>query len=145
LSDCVLTLQALCEFSVVVTRKAKAVPDEAAASVDDFRDLFPVVAADTEALTGAMQANQERGMAFWDAMLWATARKAECGLPVGEYLRDGRQLGGLHFLNPLPCRVSSRQPWSPSLSRHPPRRQRERGVNRSHLAGLSPAGAQNRR
>jgi predicted nucleic acid-binding protein len=97
----VLTLQALCEFSVVVAGKAKAVPDEAAAFVDDFRDVFPVVAADMEALTGAMQATQEHGMAFWDAMLWATARKAGCGLQVSEDLRDGRQLGGVRFLNPF--------------------------------------------
>lgn len=101
LSDCVLTLQVLCEFFVVATRKAKAVPDEAAAFVDDFRDVFPIVAADAEALTEAMQASQEHGMAFWDAMLWATARRAGCGLLVSEDLQDGRQLGGVRFLNPF--------------------------------------------
>lgn len=101
LSDCVLTLQALCEFFVVATRKAKAAPEEAAVFVDDFTEVFPIVAADVAALSEAMWASREHGMAFWDALLWATAMKAGCGLLVTEDLQHGRRLAGVRFLNPF--------------------------------------------
>lgn len=108
--DCVLTLQALSEFFVVATRKAKARPDEAAAFVDDFRDVFPVVSAEPDTLSEAMTAHQEHGIAFWDALLWATARKAGCGLLVSEDLQDGRQLGGVRFRDPF------RTAWAADLA-----------------------------
>jgi predicted nucleic acid-binding protein len=101
LADCVLTLQALCEFFVVATRKGKATPSAAAAFVDDFEEVFPVVTADAHALAEAMAAHEEHRIGFWDAMLWATARRAGCGILVTEDLQDGRQLGGVRFRNPF--------------------------------------------
>jgi predicted nucleic acid-binding protein len=34
-------------------------------------------------------------------MLWATARRAGCRLIVTEDFQDGRELGGVRFVNPF--------------------------------------------
>ncbi len=99
--DCVLTLQSLAEFFYVATRKAGLDAAAAAAFVDDWRAVFPVVAAEEAALVQAMAALAGHRLSFWDAMIWATAREARCGLLVSEDLQDRRTLDGVTFLNPF--------------------------------------------
>ena len=48
-----------------------------------------------------MEAVEEHGLSFWDAMLWAAARSARCSAILTEDLQDGRRLGGVEFLNPF--------------------------------------------
>jgi len=54
--DCVLTLQVLAELFHAVTRKGKMPIAEASEQVSDWQIMFPVVAADRQALTRAMSA-----------------------------------------------------------------------------------------
>jgi predicted nucleic acid-binding protein len=63
--------------------------------------LFPVVAADESDLSAAVRAVERHGISFWDAMLWATARRAGCRLLFSEDLQDGRHLDGVLFVNPF--------------------------------------------
>jgi predicted nucleic acid-binding protein len=100
-TDCVLTLQSLSEFFHVTTRKGLLSVAEAVVNVDDWRKLFRVVAADESALPDAIAVVRDHGLSFWDAMLWATVRRAGCGLLVTEDLQDGRSLGGVRFVNPF--------------------------------------------
>ncbi len=100
-ADCVLTLQALGEFYSVVVRKEKRDPSGAEKFVSTWQSIFPVHAATPGCLTGAIQAVHNDGLAFWDAMLWATARDAGCGLLISEDFQDGRTLGGVTFVNPF--------------------------------------------
>lgn len=99
--DCVLTVQSLAEFFFVATRKAMLDATTAAAFVDDWRAVYPVVAADEGALVGAIAAVRGHGLSFWDAMMWATARRAGCRILVSEDLQDGRTLEGVRFVNPF--------------------------------------------
>jgi predicted nucleic acid-binding protein len=108
--DCVLTLQSLAEFFRVVTGKRGVQPTEAAAIVSAWRDVFPVHAADAAALTAAMDAVAGHSLAFWDAMIWATAQQAGCRLLLSEDLQHGRELGGVAFINPFV------EPTAPLLS-----------------------------
>jgi predicted nucleic acid-binding protein len=99
--DCVLCLQCLAEFFHAVTRKGVMTPKDAHSLVDEWRTVFPVHAASEESLLDAIRAHREHGLAFWDAMLWATARDAGCGLLISEDFQDGRTLGGVTFVNPF--------------------------------------------
>ena len=99
--DCVLTLQSLAEFFRVATARRGVAPVEAAAIVNAWRDVFPVHAADAVALVDAMDAVAGHGLAFWDAMIWATARRAGCRFILSEDFQDGRELGGVIAMNPF--------------------------------------------
>ncbi len=48
-----------------------------------------------------MDAVTSHGLAFWDAMIWATAKYAGCRLLIGEDGHDGRTLGGVTTVNPF--------------------------------------------
>ena len=99
--DCVLTVQALAEFFHATTRKNLLDPARASAFVRDWLDVFHVTSADDTALTDAMDAVEEHRLSFWDAMLWATARRIGCSAIVSEDMRDGRRLSGVEFVNPF--------------------------------------------
>ena len=99
--DCVLTLQALAEFFHATTRKRLLPAAQARALIGDWRSLFTIAVADANALSDAMDAVSEHRVSFWDAMLWATARRAGCSALVSEDLQDGRRLGGVEIVNPF--------------------------------------------
>jgi len=100
-SDCILLLQALAEFCRVAIGKSGLAIKDAGRIVQAWRDVFPVYCADAAALVDAMEAVDVHNLAFWDAMLWATARRAGCRAVLSEDFQDGRELGGVVFLNPL--------------------------------------------
>lgn len=103
-ADCVLTLQALGEFYSAVVRKKKRDPSGAEEFVSTWQSIFPIHSATPDCLTSAIRAVHRHGLAFWDAMLWATARDAGCSLLIGENFQDGRTLGGVTFVNPFLAR-----------------------------------------
>lgn len=96
-----LTLQALGEFFHATTRKGLLPHSEAADYIDEWRTVFPVVAADESALENAIDAVVDHGFSFWDAMLWATAREAGCTVILSEDMQHGRMLGEVEFVNPF--------------------------------------------
>ena len=100
-ADCILILQSLAEFFHVITRKGKRTPTDAKGFVEDWRAVFPVFAADEECLVDAMAAVSEHRLPFWDAMIWATARRAGCRLFLTEDFQDGRVIGGVTFVDPF--------------------------------------------
>lgn len=100
-ADCVLTLQSLAEFFRVATVKLGLPVGDAAKALRYWRDLFPVAAAQADTLDDAVSAVGRHGIAFWDAMLWATAREAGCAAILSEDFQDGRTLGGVRFVDPF--------------------------------------------
>ncbi len=100
-AECILCLQSLAEFFYAVTRKRLLTPDAARRWVDDWRAAFPVYAASEECLADAMNAHRRHRLAFWDAMLWATAREAGCRILLSEDFQDGLAIGGLRCVNPF--------------------------------------------
>ena len=99
--DCVLTVQVLAEFFHVTTRKGKLDAPVASAFVGDWFELFEVASADDATLLDAMDMVIAHRLAFWDAMLWATARQHGCTAILTEDMQDGRRLGGLEIINPF--------------------------------------------
>jgi predicted nucleic acid-binding protein len=100
-ADCCQTLQSLAECLNVLSRKHRIPMTEAERWVRSFRRLFPVVAAVEDDLDRATAAVVEHGLSFWDAMLWATVRRAGCRVLFSEDFQDGRRLDGVLFVNPF--------------------------------------------
>lgn len=103
-ADSVLTLQCLGEFFHVVTRKDRLDAKSATLFVRRFCAVFPVIDANVTTLEQAMDGVNRHGLAFWDAMLWATARDAGCRVILSEDFQDGQTLEGVTFLNPFAVR-----------------------------------------
>ena len=105
--NCVLTLQALAElFRTLTGPKISMPPADAAAIVQGWRDVLPVVTADDVCLTDAMDAVIHHGWSFWDAMIWATAKRHGCRLLLSEDGQNGRTLGGVTTVNPFSAEAS---------------------------------------
>ncbi len=102
ISDAVLVLQAVAETFHVLTRKNVSSPHDALLYVRGLVRAFRVVAADSDSLELAIRASDQHGVAFWDAMLWASAARAGCDLLVTEDMQPGRRLGTVHIINPFP-------------------------------------------
>ena len=101
LSDCVVTLQAICEALHATTRKGMIAHADALAAIEAVVGLMPTVCADAATPATAMAGVQRHGMSFWDAMLWATARQHGCDIIVTEDFQSGRLADGVTFLNPF--------------------------------------------
>ena len=100
-ADCVLTVQSLAEFFHATTRKGKLAPQRSEGFIDRWRAVFPIHAADEQTLVDALKAVRQHSLSFWDAMLWAVARKANCRLLLSEDMHDGQLVGGVRFVNPF--------------------------------------------
>ena len=99
--DCVVTLQALGELFRALTGRYKLRALEARDIVEAAQAAVPIVAADATCLFDAIDAVADHGLSFWDAMIWATARRAGCRLLISEDGQDGRTLGGVTIVNPF--------------------------------------------
>ena len=100
-SNCVLSLQSLCEFFSAVTRKKLMPVGDAVAQVDDWQQLFPVVSAKAATLTRALAAVKRYQLSFWDALLWATIREAGVATLLSEDFQHEHHLDGVQIINPF--------------------------------------------
>jgi predicted nucleic acid-binding protein len=97
----VLLLQTLGEFSHVALRKARIPVADIRRTIDAWRAVLPVQAADDSDLSAALDAVRAHRLAFWDAMLWACARRVGVRHLLTEDLQDGFALQGVTFVNPF--------------------------------------------
>ena len=94
-------LQTLAEFSHVATRKAKIPVNDIRRIIDAWRAVLPVQASDDSDLSMALDAVRAKQLPFWDAMLWAAAKRAGVTHILTEDLQDGFVLQGVAFINPF--------------------------------------------
>jgi predicted nucleic acid-binding protein len=99
--DCYLTLQALSEFYVVVTRKGMVRPADAGAQVENWLGAFRCAAVSPTAVRTALGDAAAGRASYWDALLVATVREAGCAVLLTEDLGDGTDFGGLRIHNPF--------------------------------------------
>ncbi len=97
----VLLLQTLAEFSNVAIRKARIPVEDIRTTVDAWRAVLPVQAADNSDLSAALEAVRAHRLAFWDAMLWASAQRAGVRHLLTEDMQDGFTLQGVTFIDPF--------------------------------------------
>jgi predicted nucleic acid-binding protein len=97
----VLLLQTLAEFSNVAIRKAGIPVDNVRTIIDAWRSVLPVKAGAEDDLALALRAVKTHRLAFWDAMLWAAARRIGVQHLLTEDFQDGFQLDVVRFTNPF--------------------------------------------
>ena len=97
----VLLLQSLTEFSNVAIRKAGIALDAIQRIVQAWCAVLPIQAADESDLFTALEAVRAHRLAFWDAMLWASAQRAGISHLLTEDFQDGFNLQGTTFTNPF--------------------------------------------
>jgi predicted nucleic acid-binding protein len=97
----ILLLQTLAEFANVATREAGIPIEEIRKTIDAWRTVLPVQAADDEDLAAALEAVRADRLPFWDALLWASAQRAGVRCLLTEDLQDGFMLQSVRFVNPF--------------------------------------------
>jgi predicted nucleic acid-binding protein len=97
----ILILQSLAEFAHMAIRKAGIPVDSVRMTIDAWRAVLPVQAANEEDLDAALVAVREHHLPFWDAMLWASAQRAGVQYLFTEDLQDGFVLQNVHVINPF--------------------------------------------
>jgi predicted nucleic acid-binding protein len=97
----ILLLQALTEFSSVALRKAGISIDEVRVAINAWRAVVEVRAAEESDLSDALTAVKAHKLSFWDAMLWATARRVGVRYLLTEDFQDGFELDGVRFVDPF--------------------------------------------
>ena len=75
--------------------------DEVRTTIDAWRAVLPVQGTEGDDLSATLDAVKKHQLAFWDAMLWATAQRAGVRHLVTEDLQDGFELAGVRFVNPF--------------------------------------------
>jgi len=100
-SSSILLLQTLAEFSNVAIRKARIPVEDIRRTIAAWHAVLPVQAADDSDLFAALEAVRAHRLAFWDAMLWASARRVGVRHLLTEDLQDGFALQGVTFINPF--------------------------------------------
>ncbi len=100
-ADSIQTLQSLGECFHVLRRKRHLGLGLARTTVDNLRRLFPIVEHRLDDLDAAIAVVGAHQIAFWDAMLWATSKRAGCRFILSEDFQDGRTLDGVTFVDPF--------------------------------------------
>lgn len=107
--DCVLLAQTLAEFYRAATRKGRAAPANAALLVRGWLDAYATAPWTEADLRAALDLSARDGLAFFDALIVATARRVGCAVLLTEEMQDGRRVGGVEIVNPF--RPGAVMPW----------------------------------
>lgn len=99
--DVLLVLQVLTEFYSVAVRKFGGSPATIRQFIQRLRSVLPVHPLIETDLDDAMYAVERHGLAFWDALIWATCKRVGVMLLLTEDFQSGRQLDGVTFLDPF--------------------------------------------
>jgi len=100
-TNAVFLLQSLAEFSSVAVRKAGIPVENVARIVKAWCAVLPIQSADESDPYLALDAVRAHRLAFWDAMLWASAQRAGVRQLLTEDFQDGFVLGNVTFINPF--------------------------------------------
>jgi predicted nucleic acid-binding protein len=98
---CVQPMQTFGELYTVLVGKYRRPPSEALTIVQAYRTLLRTTVALETDFDDAMRAAPTYRLQFWDAMIWATARRAGARVLLTEDMDDGRDLEGVRIVNPF--------------------------------------------
>ncbi len=99
----VISLQNLAEVcSVCLTRlKPPAPVDQVRGIANDLTRLLRLLTPDGATVTDALNGVERHGLSFWDAMIWAVAKREGVVEILSEDFQSGREVEGVLFTNPL--------------------------------------------
>ena len=99
--ELVLSAQILNELSATALRRGTPIEEVQAAVVKWSEIANILLPLQTEATTSALEGVQRHGLAFWDALIWVTAREARVPVVLSEDFQHGREIEGVRFENPF--------------------------------------------
>ena len=96
-----LSVQCLAEFFWVTTRgpQPKLSVAEATLQVERLTRAFPVFDVTPLIVLEATRGARDRGMAYWDAQIWAAARLNQVAVVFSEDFSPGSVIDGVRFVN----------------------------------------------
>ncbi|GAB4323896.1 MAG: PIN domain nuclease [Dehalococcoidia bacterium] len=99
----VLTTQVLGEFFVTVTRKIPSPlsPEQAERSLTNYVRSWTVFDLTPAVVLEAARAVRQYQMAYWDALVWSSAKLNQVAYVLTEDLTDGTLIENVRFVNPL--------------------------------------------
>ena len=96
----VLSTQILQEYCNVALKKLKLPPSYIRQQLDVY-EQFEVVQVTSSIIRTGIDLHQTRSIAFYDAIVVATARAAGCGLLFSEDMNSGELIDGVRVSNPF--------------------------------------------
>jgi predicted nucleic acid-binding protein len=96
-----ILLQTLGELSNVVTKRHPRLLPQTERFLQVTSTLFELVPMEFDDLSDALLVHTQHKLPFWDAVLWATARRTGCTTFFTEDMQDGRVIGGVTIRNPF--------------------------------------------
>jgi len=99
--DCLLTHQALGEFFNAARYKLRMPGAVVAEFVREWSSVFPSTGSSLSAVRAAVALAAPGRLAYWDAMLLATADEAGCTVVLSEDMQDGMRVGSVFVRNPF--------------------------------------------
>jgi predicted nucleic acid-binding protein len=95
-----LSFQVLQEFYVKATQKWPPARDEVRRELRDLLTWEPIP-ADAHLLERAWSIQDRYGLSFWDALIVAAAKTADCRYLLTEDLQPGQEIEGVLVVNPF--------------------------------------------
>jgi predicted nucleic acid-binding protein len=96
-----ILLQTLGELSNAVTKRHPVLLPQVERLIHVASGMFAVVPTEFDDIAEALLIHSHHKLQFWDAVLWATARRSGCTTLFTEDMQDGRLLGGVTIRNPF--------------------------------------------
>ena len=96
----VLSTQVLQEYCNVALKKLNLPAHHVRAQLELY-EQFEVIHVTPAIIHAALDLHQTRSVAFFDAIILATAQTAGCSLLMTEDMNEGETLGGLRIVNPF--------------------------------------------
>lgn len=102
----VVSVQVLNEFVNLARRKLRRDWTQIEGALDTLRSLLePPIALTVDLYESAIVSARDHGFAFYDALIVAAARRANCDVLLSENMADGRRVAGLTIRNPFLRRI----------------------------------------
>lgn len=96
----VLSTQVLQEYCNVALKKLKLPPQHVRAQMDVF-EQFEVIQVTPAIIRTGLDLHQTRSLAFFDAIIVASAQTAGCAVLLSEDLNAGEIMAGVRMVNPF--------------------------------------------
>jgi predicted nucleic acid-binding protein len=96
----VLSTQVLKEYCNVALKKLKLSPEYIRAQLDLY-ESFEIVQVTPAIIRSGLDLHQTRSLAFYDALVLASAQAAGCAVLYSEDMNTGEVVGGVRIVNPL--------------------------------------------
>lgn len=96
----VLSTQVLKEYCNVALKKLKLSPDHIRAQLDLYAQ-FEVVQVTPALIRAGLDLHQTRKLAFYDALIVASAQAAGCAVLLSEDMNAGQAMAGVRIFNPF--------------------------------------------